>query len=93
VIVGAISGMRSIALHGESERYCSSGPSCSDARGVRAMDSAIRAGNVSTVAFVIGAVGLAGSAVLWLTAPEHDASAARTRLGAGLGSVRLESRW
>jgi hypothetical protein len=93
VVVGSVSGVRSIALHDESERHCSNGPSCSDARGVRAMDSAIRAGNVSTVAFVVGAVGLAGSAVLWLTAPEHEATAGRTRLGAGLGSLRLESRW
>jgi hypothetical protein len=91
VIVGSVFGVRSIVKHNESDRYCPNGRTCHDARGVLAMDSAIRAGDASTVAFVLGGLAVAGSAVLWFTAPEQERFSAR--LGLGLGSLQLDARW
>jgi hypothetical protein len=47
--------------------------------------SAATLGNVSTVAFIVGALGLAGGAFLWFTAPKAapKATAARWLFGQG----------
>jgi hypothetical protein len=53
--------------HGKTrDRECPSHVGCSPAA-VRAADSAISAGNISTIAFVAGGVALASGIVLWLT--------------------------
>lgn len=68
VAVGSVFGLMSKSKHDEAEQHCS-GSSCSDPQGVDLRAEARTRGNVSTVAFIVGAVGLAGGATLWLTAP------------------------
>lgn len=74
VVIGSIFGLKSKSDHDEAEKYCD-GSRCTDARGVSAGDSAYSAGNVSTVAMVVGGAGLAAGVTLWLTAPRTSATA------------------
>lgn len=96
VIVGSIFGVRSIIKRNESDEYCG-GTSCRDMRGVTAMDDAIEAGDVSTVAFVVGGIALGVGTVLLITAPDGDdytAETARTlKLDLGPGAVRLRGEF
>ncbi len=70
--MGTAFGLMSKSAHDEAERHCSGKP-C-DADGVAAGDRAIARGNVSTIAFVVGGVAVAGGVVLWLTAPRPESS-------------------
>jgi tetratricopeptide (TPR) repeat protein len=75
----------------ERDKHCN-GSSCRDSRGVEAAHAAITAGNISTVAWIVGGVGLAAGSVLWLTEPA-DEPAASARLGIGPGSVQLQGQF
>jgi serine/threonine-protein kinase len=89
VVVGTVFGLRSMSKRAESDKTCN-GDSCADERGVNFQDEAIVAGNVSTVAFVVGAAGLATCAVLWFTTSPRATSA---RIGIGVGSVQINGDW
>lgn len=93
VIAGSIFGVRSILKHNESDRYCGKDGLCSDNRGVTAMEDARTAGDISTVAFVVGGIALGVGTVLFVTAPSSEAeskeSARAPRLQIGPGAVRL----
>jgi hypothetical protein len=90
VIVASVFGVRSIVKHNESDQYCQKDGVCSDIRGVEAMDAARTAGDVSTVAFVVGGLALGAATVLLLTAPEeHDGPQMSARIGIGPSGVSL----
>lgn len=91
VATGTIFGLRSMSKHDDSERYCDSGR-CTDPRGVELSDQARSAGNVSTIAFAIGAAGLASGAFLWFTGETHE-SAATPRLGVGPSGLSVTGRF
>lgn len=79
----------------EASDDCKSGVDCVR-KEVDARNAAIVAGNVSTVAWVLGGVGGAAAAYLfWKSASEDDerAVAPRTRVGVGLASVRVTHAW
>jgi hypothetical protein len=80
--VGTVFGLQAKSRHDEAENYCS-GAVCTDRRGVTAGDDARSAANVSTIAMIIGAVGVAGGVTLWLTAPRENTTTARVELGLG----------
>ncbi|HKP60603.1 MAG TPA: PEGA domain-containing protein [Polyangiales bacterium] len=88
VVLGSVFGVISIVKHNESDKYCQKDNVCEDVRGVDAMDAARTAGDVSTVAFVVGGVALASAAVLLLTAPEERETSARIGIGPGGVSLR-----
>lgn len=72
--VGAAFGLTAMSDWSTAKGDCNA-TSCSTAsrvRGESARDSAVTAGDVSTAAFIVGAAGLAGGVVLWLTAPRGD---------------------
>jgi hypothetical protein len=51
-------------------------------------------GNVSTVAFIVGGVGLAAAAVLWFTAPKSDQSPPTSAaLTVGPGAIQFSGTW
>lgn len=98
VAVGVGFGLRSLAKGDDRDRLCPD-PSggCSPAA-VRAADAALTAGNIATVAFVVGGVAVAGGVVLWLTgAPERRTGRAALRPGSstslalspGFGTLQL----
>jgi hypothetical protein len=65
---------------------------CSDQRGVDLWNSAVSSGNVATAFFLVGGLGIAVGAVLWLTAPSSYGAPA-VHLGAGPGTLRLTGTW
>ena len=60
--------------------------------GVKLWNDAISAGNIATVAFVVGAVGIAGGAVLWFTGG-RESSGGTTQVGLGPGTFELRGTW
>lgn len=91
VVVGSVFGLKSKAKHDEASDHCD-GAACRDPEGVDLRDDARRAGNLSTIGFIVGGLGLAGGAVLWLTASPRPSDAA-TALELGPGHVALRARF
>ena len=90
VAVGTIFGLRSMSKGNDADASCD-GKIC-DQAGVQLRDEARSAGTVSTLAFVGGALGLAGGAALWFTAQDHESGAA-VKPVIGLGSIGLNGRF
>lgn len=88
--VGGVFGIRAIAI-GDQRDQCKEGPNqngCTHQQ-VEDQDTARTSATISTVGFIVGAVGLAGGVVLWLTAPKSGARAgvALTPNGASFGGT------
>jgi hypothetical protein len=90
VVVGSIFGLQSKSKRDDAESHCSAGE-CRDQAGVDLREEARSAGNVSTVAFIVGGVGLAGGAVLWFTGGNSTGSS--TGLLVAPGSVAVRARF
>jgi hypothetical protein len=73
IAVGAITGIVAIGKHGTLKDKCPDGKCPDDAKSD--VDSYKTMGTLSTVGFIVGGVGIAAGAVLWLTAPSDSASA------------------
>jgi hypothetical protein len=73
--VGSVFGLKDMSKLSDAESHCT-GNAC-DATGVALRDDAMSAGNISTIAFSVGLVAIAGAAVLWFTAPASSSSASR----------------
>lgn len=93
IVAGSVYGLKSRSKHDEASDYgCNAARDCTDQRGFDAAEDAVAAGNVSTLAFALGGVALAGGAVLWFTASEAEAPA-QTAFGVGPGGVTVRTRW
>jgi hypothetical protein len=92
--VGTFFGLQSKSKHDEAAKACPQTvcPLPDPQSGLNLWSDARTDGNVSTVAFVVGAVGLAGMAALWFTAPTGSADTAAL-VGLGVGSVQLQGVW
>jgi hypothetical protein len=88
--IGTLFGLKSKSSHDEAAKYCA-GAICTDPRGVTAGNDAHAAGNVSTIAMIVGAAGLAGGVVLWLSAPKSTEPHAE--LGAGFGTLQFRGNF
>ncbi|HEY0465458.1 MAG TPA: hypothetical protein VGC79_14685 [Polyangiaceae bacterium] len=87
LVVGSVFGLKSKSKHDDA-KAC--GTTCPDEPSYQANEDALKFGNISTVAFIVGAVGLAGGVTLWLTAkPSQASSSASARVGVGLGSLQF----
>lgn len=86
VAVGTVFGLESMSKHDDAVKACPAG--CADQNGVTLWNQARSAGDLSTVGFVVGAVGLAGGAVLWFTARSSE----ETGVHVGLGPAALQVR-
>ena len=91
--VGSAFGAAALSKRNDAANTCPN--LCADESGVHKWSDAKSAGNVSTVAFLVGGLALAGGAVLWFTAggtaPSTGAPAAA--LGIGPASVQLKYAW
>ena len=83
VVVGSIFGVLAISAHGSLADSCQNG-TCDPSKDGD-VSSYHTKGLVSTIGFIVGGVGLAGGAVLILTAPKSHASA-QVGQGAGRGT-------
>lgn len=91
-VVGTIFGLQSKSKHDQADNnYGCSGSVCSDSIGITRSNEAVKAGNISTVAFVVSAAGLSGGAVLWFLAKAPVSSS--PQVGLGLGNVQLRGVW
>jgi hypothetical protein len=93
--VGTGFGIVALSKKSSAQGICPTAE-CPTPAGVNDWSSAVSAGNVSTVGFVLGGVGIAGAAVLWFTAPRStgaSAGAASARVGLGPGGISLKGTW
>ncbi|HYP99355.1 MAG TPA: hypothetical protein VER96_11855 [Polyangiaceae bacterium] len=92
IVVGSVFGLKSKSKHDDASACDDT--SCPDEPSYQANKDAIKFGNISTVSFIVGAVGLAGGVALWLTEkPNQASSKANAQIGVGLGSVQLRGRF
>jgi hypothetical protein len=88
VAVGTVFGLQSMSKGDEADEHCDGG-SCRVQEGVELREDARTAGNISTIGFIVGGVGLAGGAVLWFTAsPSRSEPQAGLVVGPGRVAVR-----
>jgi serine/threonine-protein kinase len=71
--VGGFFGLQAINKNKDSKPYCDDNGNCVEP-GFGYREDARSAGNIATVGFAVGAVGLIGGAVLFFTAPSGEAS-------------------
>jgi hypothetical protein len=81
--VGTIFGLQSMSKNNDATAKCPG--ACSDQAGVELWNEARSAGNISTIGFVVGGVGLATGAILWFTAKPSRTTA----LHVGPGTVQI----
>jgi len=91
--VGGFFGLRAMNKYKDSKEFCDDNNNCTDP-GYSDRQDALSAGNIATIGFAVGAVGLVGGAVLFFTAPDHEPSspqAARPlRILPSIGSDRAD---
>jgi hypothetical protein len=82
VVVGTVFGLKAKSKRDDANETCS-GSSCTTMEGVQLNKDAQSAATVSTIAFIVGGVGLAGAVALWVTAPR----APSTQIGLSYNGV------
>jgi hypothetical protein len=87
--VGSVFGLQSMSKHSDASAKCPG--ACSDQAGVDLWNDARSAGNLSTIAFAVGGVGLATGAILWFTAKSPHATAMHAAVGPG--SLQIRGSW
>jgi hypothetical protein len=86
--IGTAFGVMAMSQKNDAQSACP-GSQCATQAGVNKWNNAGSTGNVSTVGFVIGGLGVAGAAVLWFTAP----TSASTQVGLGPGMLQVKGTW
>ncbi len=89
--LGAVFGVMAIGKKNDAQSACP-GASCPDQASSDKWSDAGSTGNISTIGFIVGGVGLAGAAALWFTAPS-TASGPSAQVGLGLGAVQVKGTW
>lgn len=84
--LGTVFGLIAMGKKSDAQNECPN--QCTTPDGVSKWNDAATAGNVSTVAFIVGGVALAGAAVLWFTAPRG-----KTQVGLGPQGVQVKGVW
>jgi hypothetical protein len=89
--IGAAFGAVALSEKSDAQSICP-GAACPTPSGVTKWSNATTSANISTVALVVGAVGVGAGVVLWLTAP-HAGATPGAQLGLGPGSLQLRGTW
>jgi hypothetical protein len=88
--VGAVVGAIALSQKSAAQSACP-GSQCLNQDGVSKWSDAASTGNVSTIGFIVGGIGVAGAAVLWFTAPSSSGSS--TQVGFGPGVLQVKGAW
>ncbi|HEY4158687.1 MAG TPA: hypothetical protein VGM29_11345, partial [Polyangiaceae bacterium] len=88
IVTGALFGLASKSKRDLAKAHGCVGAVCPDEQGLAPAQSAYHDGNISTAAFVIGALGLAGGVGLWFAA-----SSPETQVGFTPGMLELRRSW
>jgi hypothetical protein len=75
VALGTYFALSAKSKFNDAQGHCVSGSTGCDATATSGSKDAKKQADLATVAFAVGGVGLAGAAVLWLTAPTPSESA------------------
>jgi hypothetical protein len=89
VVVGSIFGLKAFSKHNEAATYCD--PQCHDQTGLDVKADGMHAGNISTVAFVVGGAGLGGAALLWFT--DRTNKSTTPQVGLGPSGIVVKGAW
>jgi hypothetical protein len=90
--LGTVFGLQSMSKHDDAQKACPN-TQCATQDGVALWSDARSAGDLSTILFAVGGVGLAGGAVLWFTAKSESADAPSAQVGLGPGTFQLRGTW
>jgi hypothetical protein len=88
--VGTVFGLMAISKKTDAQNACPG--ECATQDGVNKWNDMLATGNISTIGFVVGGVGLVGGAVLWLTAPGAQGGP-RAQVGFGPGALQVRGTW
>jgi hypothetical protein len=83
--VGTVLALGAKHKYDEAKTHCRSGTDGCDAEAESISSDARKRGNVATVAFGVGVVGLATGGILWFTAPKPSSTGKRTPRRVALG--------
>jgi hypothetical protein len=86
--LGTAFGAIALSQRNDAKNACP-GMTCSTPGGSQKWNVAASSGNVSTVALIVGALGLGGGAILWISAP----TATGPQLGIGPSEVQVRAAW
>jgi hypothetical protein len=86
--VGTAFGVVAMSQKSAAQSACPTNP-CGTQDGVNRWNNAGSTGNVSTIGFIVGALGVGGAAILWLTAP----ASVSAQLGVGPGVLQVKGAW
>jgi ABC-type uncharacterized transport system permease subunit len=89
--LGAAYGLIAMSRRDEANKTCPN--LCSNPIDVDLWNSARSAGNISTAAFVIGAVAVASGVVVWWRARPSADAASDPRISLGPGGLQVAGRW
>jgi len=87
--VGTAFGIMALSKKSDAQNVCPN--DCPTQDGVNKWSDATSTGNISTIALIVGGVGIVGGAVLWFTAPSGSSSS--PQVGVGPGGLQLRGRW
>lgn len=90
--VGSYLGLRTFSLWDESRNDCQ-GNRCATDTSYDAATQARRSGNLSTLFFSVGAVGLGAGALLWFSAPSNPQTAVAPVLSPQGGGLSIRRSW
>jgi hypothetical protein len=88
--VGTIFGIEAISQKNKANASCPG--VCSSASDASLWSTAQTSGNIATAGFIVGALGLAGAAAIWLFVPEGS-STGQPQVGLGLGTIGAKGTW
>jgi hypothetical protein len=86
--LGTAFGVLAASQKSEAQSVCPSNP-CATQDGANKWSTAGATGNISTIGFIVGGLGMAGAAVLWFTAPRSSS----TLVGFGPGILQMKGTW
>lgn len=87
IVVGSIFGLRAKSKNSDASAFCRpDDPTRCTGDGVSLSNDAHSAATISTVAFIAGGAALAGSAILWITAPKGASSSSSVGVGFGVAN-------
>jgi hypothetical protein len=92
--LGATFGILAATKKSDAEKVCPSQTECPTQDGVSQWNTVVTDGNIATIGFIVGGVGVAAAVVLWLTAPSSGRSSSQSaQVILGPGSLQLKGTW
>ena len=91
--VGAVFGLATLSKKNDAQATCPDLRICPTQNGADLWNEAVTDGNIANPFFVVGGLGVAAGAVLWLTAKPTSPSTPNAGVGFGPGSIHLKGTW